>query len=118
MHMDRDTGMFHVTDRHRYPAEVRVWSDLDDDVLGFPFHERCVWLHFESGARLSVIWGHATWSSNRDAWLGGYSDHPTCVEVLPSWDNEPEGYVDCIRMLELIDQANNQPPTNQGENHE
>ena len=106
--MHVEDGMFVVSNKHRYPVGWHHEADLDENVLGFEHGERRVRLVFESGAWLSIIWGSATFSSNYDAYLPSqpFDERPVLVEVLPSWAEEPEGYVDSVRMLELIAEAN------------
>lgn len=111
MRIDKDTSTFVVDDRHRYPVTRITMNDLDPDTLGMPYFERKCLMTFESGATLSIIYGHATWSVNRDAWLDGYpfDEDPACVEVWASWEEDPRGYVDSEGLLMLIAQANIQP---------
>jgi len=103
-----ENGMFIVDDRHRYPVAQYHAEDMEPDSMGFPFSRRRALLRFETGANLSIIWGYATYSTNYDAWLDDQpiDEDPGLVEVWASWEEEPEGYCDAPRVLELIAQAN------------
>jgi hypothetical protein len=109
MHIDTETDTFVVDDRHRYPLEVVDFGDTD--ATEWFWRRRRGLMRFESGATLSIIYGDATWSTNRDCFLNDYlfNERPTCVEVWASWEEEPRGYVDKEGLLLLIAQANIQP---------
>lgn len=94
-----------VVGQARYPAEL-----VSEDVplpSGYVHRVRRASVYFESGWRVSVVWGSATYSDNRsDLSTGVFTEEPCHVEVAVPWDGrwEPLSLVTAEELNKLLEQ--------------